>query len=106
MPKTLKLLGKTHTSSSFIDEVHRKLPDSQVNYFYCRYGESSKTDFIDIIRSLIAQILDLNPACSQYLYDTILSSVDCRANNLCIEIFQTHTSYHQRLFIGIDGFDE
>lgn len=59
-----------------------------------------------IVRCLIAQLLALNPTCSQFLYDEIIHSVNRSPDNLCKEMFEKVALHHEQLFIGIDGLDE
>ena len=58
-------------------------------------------------RSLVAQILALNPACLHYLYESALSSGEpILSGQLCTHILTKLAEYHDQLVIGIDGLDE
>ena len=61
-----------------------------------------------IARSLLTQILALNPACLHYLYDKALSSGqrNLESKRLCTQILTKLAEYHDQLVIGIDGLDE
>ncbi|KAL9136526.1 MAG: hypothetical protein Q9175_002271 [Cornicularia normoerica] len=101
--------GKTFIFNSIVEAISERIPESEVIYFYCRYDDPLRKNFNDIVRCLIAQLLALNPTCSQYLYDQIINSVDRRpdsANGLCAEMFEKVALHHEHLFIGIDGLDE
>ncbi|KAL9043378.1 MAG: hypothetical protein Q9214_003434, partial [Letrouitia sp. 1 TL-2023] len=101
--------GKTFLFSSVIDEIIETLPNAQVIYFYCRYNEPRKTNLNDVLRSLIAQVLVLNPACLQYLYDNMIENIQhdpSSTNELCLELLENLVSQHDQLFIGVDGLDE
>ena len=92
-----------------VEGISERIPEAKVIYFYCRYDDPLRKTFNDIVRCLIAQLLALNPTCSQYLYDQIISSLDRRpdsANGLCAEMFEKIALHHEHLFIGIDGLDE
>ena len=85
------------------------LPDAQVIYFYCKYNDPRKSNFNDLVRCLIAQILALNTACLQYLYDNMISCVHRHGNStntLCAELLEKLALHHEQLFIGVDGLDE
>ena len=98
--------GKSFLFNSIVDEISEQIPDSQTVYFYCKYNDPSRSTFNAIVRCLIAQILDMNPACLQYLYDKMISIVHRRADELFAEIFEALALDHEQLFIGIDGLDE
>ncbi|KAF6218628.1 hypothetical protein HO133_005979 [Letharia lupina] len=101
--------GKTFIFSSIVEDINERLSESEVIYFYCRYDDPLKTSFNGIVRCLIAQLLALNPTCSQYLYDEIIGRVNRHpdsANDLCTEMLQKIALHHEQLFIGIDGLDE
>ena len=94
--------------NSIIDEVTGRLPWAHVIHFYCRYNDQSRRTLNGIARSLITQILTLNPACLPYLYDKALSSGEptLRSARLCTHILTKLAEYHDQLVIGIDGLDE
>lgn len=95
--------------SSIVEDINDRLPESEVIYFYCRYGDPTRTNFNDIVRCLIAQLLALNPTCSQYLYDEMIGSVNRRPDSTkkwCTEMLENVALHHEQLFIGIDGLDE
>lgn len=104
-----RLPGKTFLFSSVIDEIIDTIPHAQVIYFYCKYNEPRKTNLNDMLRSLIAQALTLNPACLQYLYDNMIASIEhdpSSTNELCLKLLENLVSQHDQLFIGVDGLDE
>lgn len=58
---------------------------------------------------MIAQLLALDAACLQYLYDNMIGSITRRPNStnaLCTKLLETIALHHEQLFIGIDGLDE
>ncbi len=58
---------------------------------------------------MIAQLLALDAACLQYLYDNMIGSITRRpesTNALCTKLLETVALHHEQLFIGIDGLDE
>lgn len=101
--------GKTFLFSSIVDRIQETLPNAQVVYFYCKHDEPRKTNCNDILRTLIAQILNLNPTSSQYLYDNMIGSVErhpSSTSDLCFNMLEKLAVHHEQLFIGIDGLDE
>lgn len=88
--------------------MNERLPCVHFVYFYCRYNEPAKRTLNGIAGSLIAQILALNPACLDYLYDKALSSgeLTLRSTRLCTQILTKLAEHHDQLVIGIDGLDE
>ncbi|KAL2041207.1 hypothetical protein N7G274_006152 [Stereocaulon virgatum] len=68
--------GERILFSSITDHIKTKYPNAQVIYFYCKEKDPVRDNFVDVARSLIAQILELNPICIHYLYDKALNSVE------------------------------
>ena len=101
-------IGKTFLFNSIVDEIREKVPSSDVVYFYCKESDPSRRSFNEIARSLIGQLLALNPVCLNYLYERTLKSGERipTSNHLCKDILKSLTANHEKLFIGIDGLDE
>ncbi|CAF9936414.1 MAG: hypothetical protein ALECFALPRED_006845 [Alectoria fallacina] len=73
------------------------------------YNDPAKRSLNGIARSLIAQVLALNPACLHCLYERVLSSGEPTlsvSGTLCTQILTKLAEYHDQLVIGIDGLDE
>ena len=102
------LSGKTVLFSSIVDEIKMTIPDSQVVYFYCKNRDPTKRSFDEIARSLIAQLLHLNPISLGYLHDLAVESGERHPNTFKIyqDILENMSISHNRLFIGLDGLDE
>ncbi|KAL2066161.1 hypothetical protein VTL71DRAFT_2232 [Oculimacula yallundae] len=100
--------GKTVIFSSIIDEIGAILPQSQAVYFYCKNNDPLRSHFTDIIKSLISQILQLNPNCLNFVYEKMLANSDRRATDASklLEMLEQILSNHDSLYIGIDGLDE
>lgn len=88
--------------------MNDRLPWVNFVYFYCRHNDPAKRSLNGITRSLVSQILSLNPACLPYLYERALSSGEptLRSTNLCTKILEKLAEHHNQLIIGIDGLDE
>ncbi len=101
-------IGKTFLFNSIVDEVGEKAPTSHVVYFYCKESDPSRRSFNEIARSLIGQLLALNPVCLDYLYERTLKSGERipTSTHLCKDIVKSLVANHEQLLIGIDGLDE
>lgn len=82
--------------------------EAQVVYFYCKCNDHRRRTFEAVIRTLIIQILDLSPACLDYLYEKMIASSERQANspNLLQELLEELCTNHDLLFMCIDGLDE
>lgn len=103
-----KCEGKTVIFSSVVDEISATLPQAQAVYFYCKNNDPLRSHFTDIVKSLISQILQLNPNCLDFIYEAMLSHSDRLATNASklLQILEQMLSNHDSLYIGIDGLDE
>ena len=101
-------IGKTFLFNSIVDEIGEKAPTSHVVYFYCKESDPSRRTFNQIARSLIGQLLALNPVYLDYLYEKTLKSGERipTSTHLCKDILKSLTTNHEKLFIGLDGLDE
>lgn len=101
-------LGKTVLFSSIVDQINNSIPHSQVIFFYCKNLDPLRKTFDGIARSLIAQLLRLNPVSLDYLHDTAVDSGEQHPTTFKTYrgILEHITSAHDFLFIGIDGLDE
>jgi len=94
--------------SSIIDEISATQPDAQVIYFYCKNNDPLRSHFTDIVKSLISQILQLNPNCLDFIYESMLAGSERRAKDASklLQILDHILANHDSLYIGIDGLDE
>lgn len=101
-------LGKTVLFSSIVDQIKDTIPDSQVIFFYCKNRDPLKNTFDGVARSLITQLLRLNPVSLGYLHETAVNSGERHPSTFKTygSILEHMTSTHDSLFIGIDGLDE
>ncbi|KAH6670655.1 hypothetical protein B0J14DRAFT_100518 [Halenospora varia] len=100
--------GKTVIFSTVVDEISATLPDAQVVYFYCKNNDPLRSHFTDIAKSLISQILQLNPNCLDFIHESMLASGERRAKDpsRLLQILDQILTNHDSLYIGIDGLDE
>jgi hypothetical protein len=82
--------------------------EAQVIYFYCKCSDHRRRTFEAVTRTLIVQILDLNPECLDYLYEKMITSSERHPNSphLLQEILEKLCANHDLLFMCIDGLDE
>jgi ankyrin repeat protein len=94
--------------SSVIDEISATLPDTEVVYFYCKNNDPLRSHFTDIAKSLISQILQINPNCSDFIYESMLAGGERRAKDpsKLLQILGQILTNHDSIYIGIDGVDE
>lgn len=101
-------LGKTVLFSSIVDWIKHDIPHSQIIFFYCKNRDPLKKTLDGIARSLIAQLLRLNPVSLDYLYEIAIDTGERHPSTFKTyrSILEHITSTHEFLFIGIDGLDE
>ena len=100
--------GKTVLFSSIVDRLKETMPESQVVFFYCKNRDPLKRSFEAVARSLIAQLLKLNPVSLDYLYQAAVESGERNpsAFKTYTDILKNISTTQDLLFIGIDGLDE
>lgn len=94
--------------SSIVDQIKDVIPKSQVIFFYCKNRDPLKNTFHAIARSLITQLLRLNPVSLDHVHETAVNSGERHPSTFKTyrSILEHITSIHGSLFIGIDGLDE
>ncbi len=77
-------------------------------YFYCKNNDPFRSNFIDVARSLLSQILHLNPNCLDFIHESIHKSGELRPKNpsFFLQVIEEILLNHDSLYIGIDGLDE
>lgn len=113
------LLGKTVLASVVIEEA-RRLADTTVVFFYCKFGDELRNIFISVARGIVSQILK-----SQILryrsnkpnaYESLLLYIDEKvsgsgetiltSSKLAKELLETAFKSCQKMYIVLDGLDE
>ena len=105
------MIGKTVLFSSIVEHILQRNSNKceiAILFFYCKYGDSARDDYGDVTRSLIAQLLQDNQNCLDYLYDRVLSSNQVHAETIeeYGEIIHAMVQCYRTIYIGIDGLDE
>ncbi|KAI9869154.1 MAG: hypothetical protein M1813_002978 [Trichoglossum hirsutum] len=100
--------GKTILFSSIVDEIKRNPDGTAVAFFYCKYNDPSKSKYVEVVRSLIGQLLECHPDCLPYLYEQATTSGEqhLSSKGTIQSVIRTMTICCGRVFIGIDGLDE
>ncbi|EXJ84579.1 hypothetical protein A1O3_05249 [Capronia epimyces CBS 606.96] len=103
--------GKTVLFSVMVDDLETKadrLREKVVVYLYCKYKDSSRDNFLALLRSLINGLLAGNEFCLDYLYDVAVQSGEPQATTIQPLKQAVHDLLrcHEQAFIGIDGLDE
>jgi hypothetical protein len=97
--------------ASLAIEEARKLPNTTVAFFYCKYGDESRNSFLAVARGILSQVLS-----SQRSNDDLLLYVDERAScsgetvlsssKLAKELLETVILSCKQTYIILDGLDE
>lgn len=105
------LPGKTFLFNAAIDEIARTRTEGLqigLTHFYCKYNDPLRSNYEEICKSLIAQLLKNNQNGLEYLYNFALQSGERHATSKSDfqEIIQSMAQCFDQVFIGIDGIDE
>lgn len=107
-PLTFCNIGKTFLFSSLIDYIRKTYIDAPVVFFYCKDRDPLKKTLDGVARSLIQQLLQLNPVSLDFLYEVAVISGEKHPSSFGTykNILKHIASAHDQLYIGIDGLDE
>lgn len=94
-------------ASLLIDEV-RKIPASNLVYFYCRNNDEKRNNFIAMARSFLQQLCYMDTSITSYLYETAVSDGgSCLATRKSAEeILSVCLRRIGPAYIILDGIDE
>ncbi|MCJ1382347.1 hypothetical protein MMC17_005460 [Xylographa soralifera] len=103
--------GKTVLFSSIVGRIlddNSRHWETAIAFFYCKYGDSARDKYENVAKSLIAQLLQDNQNCLDYLYDKALSSNHTHAETIeeYQEMIHAMIQCYKNIYIGIDGLDE
>jgi hypothetical protein len=103
------LLGKTVLASLIIEEA-RKLQNTTVAFFYCKYQDPDRNTFVAVVRGILAQLLHQLKSNNllAYLFDEKSKSgmTTLLTDTLARKLLDVATKSHQKVYIIIDGIDE
>lgn len=91
-------------------EEARKLPETTVAFFYCKYQDPERNTFVAVIRGIIAQLLHQSEGNDllAYLFDEKSKSGQSTlaTDTLALKMLEVAVKSNTRLYIVIDGIDE
>jgi len=77
----------------------------QVACFYCKNTDPLRSSSAEIAKGLILQILEQNPNCLNFIYESILKS-GSKDSSIYMPMLKEILLTHDSLYVGIDGLDE
>ena len=97
--------------ASLVVEEARKIPKATATFFYCRYGDESRNNFLAVARGILSQLLTCNGS-----NDSLILYVDEKAScsgettlnstKLAKELLETAFQSFKKTYIILDGLDE
>lgn len=102
------VVGKTILASLVIGEARNLAPAPTVLFFYCKYGDSTRNNFLSIARSLLAQLLKQDKDLLPYMYEKYSSCGEplLSARDFTEELLRFSLSNCVSAYIILDGLDE
>lgn len=99
--------GKTILASIVIEECRRK-SDFKTSYFYCRQGDHTANNGVDVLRGLVDQLIDEYPQLLPYCYAKHISSREALLTSFSLakKLLGDFCETIPKLFLIIDGVDE
>ncbi|KAH8892450.1 hypothetical protein GQ53DRAFT_646497 [Thozetella sp. PMI_491] len=99
--------GKSVLASRIVDEI-RRLPNSSLAFFYCKYGDITRNTFLSVAKGTVAQLLAQNQGLLPYLYEKLSTGGEAtlKSPRLAEELLETALTAQSRVYIVIDGLDE
>lgn len=89
-------------------EEARKIAGISIAFFYCRYQDQERNNFVAVVRGLLAQLLTQDPALLAYIYEKASRSgqTTLSTRTLAKELIGTALKSFPKLYIILDGIDE
>lgn len=99
--------GKTILASAVIEDCEKDA-NAQVAYFYCKHGDSQRTTFIPILRSILRQLIKPGHLLLPWCHDLYLDSnqLSLFSEKSCREMLRTILLNTDRAILILDGIDE
>jgi hypothetical protein len=103
--------GKTFLFNAMIQRIieTRAAPTQFATAFvYCKYNDPQRSSFEEIMKSLIAQLVQNNQNCIDYLYAFALKSGErhAKTKKTFTQMLCSVVQCYDQVFLGIDGLDE
>ncbi|BCS05869.1 hypothetical protein ALUC_10250S [Aspergillus luchuensis] len=96
--------GKSVLASIVIDRLKKR--GASVAYFYCKHGDEKRTSVESVTRSILAQLLVLNPDLLPYFHDKAQTGVSLASPKDSEQILGTSLRSFERVYLVLDGLDE
>ncbi|KAI2838585.1 hypothetical protein CBS11350_8057 [Aspergillus niger] len=96
--------GKSVLASIVIDKLKNR--GAPVAYFYCKYGDDRRASVESVTRSILAQVLDLNPDLLPYFHQNAQMNVSLSSPPSSEQILGTSLRSLERVYLVLDGLDE
>lgn len=98
--------GKTILASLLVDTC-RKIAHTRTVFFYFRHGDSRRSNFISMARSLLEQVSNMENSIADMLYDTATKMQPCfKTRKDTEELLKVCLDTVGPLYVVIDGLDE
>jgi ankyrin repeat protein len=101
--------GKTILASNLIEKC-RSQSGTAVAYFYCKHGDPARDNFVGLARSVISQLMELNPSLVPFVLQARLRATTgintLQSPKIVKEIFEAALQSFGDLILVIDGLDE
>lgn len=93
--------------SLLVEEV-RKIQDSSCAYFYCKFKDPSRNNFVALTNAILAQLIVQNKDLLPYLYEkkSTIGGTQLNSSSIAKELLELALGNIKRTYIIIDGLDE
>ncbi|KAI1204789.1 uncharacterized protein F4807DRAFT_454388 [Annulohypoxylon truncatum] len=94
-------------TSVIVDEIKEKHLGPAA-YFYCKYRDPNKSNFVSILRGLLSQLVNQQDHLMPYYYDEAIMSGETTLHSakLCKKLLRSMLQNIPQAFLVIDGIDE
>ena len=94
--------------ASLIIEEMKNIDSVDLGFFYCKYNDNQKKNFIDVLRGILVQLVQQNEELLSYVYDACCSSSELtmESPSLLKNLVDTSLKNCANTCIIIDGMDE
>ncbi len=94
--------------ASLIIEEMKNIDSVDLGFFYCKYSDNQKKNFIDVLRGILVQLVQQNEELLSYVYDACCSSSErtMESPSLLKNLVDTSLKNCANTCIIIDGMDE
>lgn len=103
-------VGKSVLASLIIEESRRLCKDRPMSvvFFYCKYQDSNRDNFVAVVRGMLVQILGQNGSLLPYFYEKASISGESVLESLVLarELLEVSLKSLGTVYVIIDGLDE